>query len=200
MEKKPDHRMLKTKKVLFDALGRLLQEKGFDKITVSDLVKAAGITRKTFYNHYQDKIELVQDYQQGLIEKILLLRETHPKFDKEGYTKLFRLFEQEDATLAGLLSFTGSEDMQSLIKQMILQSWKKEIIDSETGLDPLVAEYQAVLIMNAIFGIIQHWLTSGKRTPPEKMAEVVMQLHFPVSTPGVNENESRSLKNLRGAQ
>ena len=84
MEKKPDHRMLKTKKALFDALGRLLREKGFDKITISDLVKAAGITRKTFYNHYQDKIELVQDYQQGLIEKILLLRETHPEFDKEG--------------------------------------------------------------------------------------------------------------------
>lgn len=180
MEKPQDLRMIKTKNALFEALGRLLQEKDFDKITVTDIVKSAGITRKTFYNHYQDKIEMVQDYQRNLINKILLLRESHPKLDKDGYTELFRLFENEDATLAGLLSLTGSEDMQSLIKQMILQSWENELKSSEIELDPLVAEYQAVLIMNTLFGIIQHWLTAGKRVPPEKMAEIVLQLHFPV--------------------
>ena len=51
---------------------------------------------------------------------------------------------------------------------------------SNTTLTPLVAEYQAVLMMNAIFGIIQHWLTAGRRVSPEEMSKVVMQLHFPV--------------------
>lgn len=171
--------MIKTKESLFDALGRLLREKEFDRITVSDIVKEAGITRKTFYNHYQDKIEMVQDYQKMLIGKIILLKKSHSDLEHDGYVELFRLF-QEDDTLEGLLSLTGSEDMQSLIKQMILQSWENELKSSEIELDPLVAEYQAVLIMNAIFGIIQHWLTAGKRVPPEKMAEIVLQLHFPV--------------------
>ena len=180
MDQSEDLRMRKTRQALYDALGRLMKEKAFDKITVSDLVKSAGITRKTFYNHYQDKIELVQDYQRGLIGKILQLRESHPKLDKDWYTALFSLFEAEDATLAGLLSLSGSEDMQSLLRQMILQSWRDEIKSSEKVLDPLVAEYQAVLIMNAIFGIIQHWLTAGRRVPPEEMADVVQQLRFPV--------------------
>lgn len=179
MERSQDLRMVKTKNALFSALGKLLREKEFDRITVSELVEEAGITRKTFYNHYQDKIELVQDYQRGLIERIVHLRESHPQLDIEGYTELFRLFEDEDEALAGLLSFSGSEDVQSLIRQMILRSWETELKNSGKQIDPVVAEYQAVLIMNAIFGIIQHWITAGCRVPPEKMAEVVMQLHFP---------------------
>lgn len=179
MEKQQDLRMIKTKEALFDALGRLLREKEFDRITVSDIVKEAGITRKTFYNHYQDKIEMVQDYQKTLIGKIIQLKNSHPDLDQDGYVALFRLF-QEDDTLAGLLSLTSSEDMQSLLRQTILQNWKNEINSDGRIIDPLVAEYQAVLIMNAIFGIVQHWLTAGRRVPPEKMAEIVTQLHFPV--------------------
>ena len=179
MEKQQDLRMIKTKEALFDALGRLLREKEFDRITVSDIVKEAGITRKTFYNHYQDKIEMVQDYQKTLIGKIIQLKNSHPDIDQDGYVALFRLF-QEDDTLAGLLSLTSSEDMQSLLRQTILQNWKNEINSDGRIIDPLVAEYQAVLIMNAIFGIVQHWLTAGRRVPPEKMAEIVTQLHFPV--------------------
>ena len=180
MEKTLDLRMIKTKKALFDALGKLLREKPFDKITVSDIVILAGVTRKTFYNHYQDKIEMVQDYQKGLIERIRQFRESHPRLDQDGYAALFHLFEDEDATLMGLMSLNGSDEIQSLMKQTILQSWKGEIQSNTATLMPLVGEYQAVLMMNAIFGIIQHWLTAGRRVPPEEMAEVMMQLHFPI--------------------
>ena len=80
----------------------------------------------------------------------------------------------------GLMSLNGSDEIQSLMKQTILQSWKGEIQSNTATLMPLVGEYQAVLMMNAIFGIIQHWLTAGRRVPPEEMAEVMMQLHFPI--------------------
>lgn len=69
-----DQRVEKTKRRLYAALATLLERQSFDRITVSDLVREAGVTRKTFYCHYQDKIDLVEQYQRELSEEILDLQ------------------------------------------------------------------------------------------------------------------------------
>ena len=43
-----------------DALADLLQEKPLDKITVTDVVRRAGINRGTFYAHYMDISDVIQ--------------------------------------------------------------------------------------------------------------------------------------------
>ncbi len=45
---------LRTKKALCDALKELLRHKAFSKITVSELIKACDVNRKTFYYHFED--------------------------------------------------------------------------------------------------------------------------------------------------
>lgn len=50
---------LETKRRFAAALRELMGERPFSKISVSDLSKRAGISRKSFYNHFKDKYELV---------------------------------------------------------------------------------------------------------------------------------------------
>ena len=45
---------IRSRRLIKDALADLLQEKPLDKITVSDIVRTAGINRGTFYAHYAD--------------------------------------------------------------------------------------------------------------------------------------------------
>ena len=45
---------LYTKKLIMNTFQEMLEELSFDKITVSALVKRAGISPNTFYYHYQD--------------------------------------------------------------------------------------------------------------------------------------------------
>ena len=45
-----------------DALVNIMQQKAYDKISVSDIVKKAGVSRMTYYNYYETKDELVKDY------------------------------------------------------------------------------------------------------------------------------------------
>lgn len=59
MNEKIDLRIIKTKKVLFDALVTLMKKKNFDKIKISDICEVALINRSTFYAHYQDKYDLL---------------------------------------------------------------------------------------------------------------------------------------------
>ncbi len=56
---KEDLRVVRTKKLLTNALRELLQEKSFDKITVNDVCDRALVHRATFYNHFTDKTDLL---------------------------------------------------------------------------------------------------------------------------------------------
>lgn len=49
-----------TKKQLEEALKQCLLQKSFDKITISDLTEACGISRMTFYYHFKDIYDLVE--------------------------------------------------------------------------------------------------------------------------------------------
>ena len=49
-----------TKKALEASLKKLLKEKPFDKITIADLTGDCGISRMTFYYHFQDIYELAE--------------------------------------------------------------------------------------------------------------------------------------------
>ena len=48
-----DERYSVADEAIYDAFFLVLKEKELDKITVSDVIKRAGIVRSTFYNHYQ---------------------------------------------------------------------------------------------------------------------------------------------------
>lgn len=51
----------KTKHAIKEALMKLLNDRPFDKISVKDLVDACGISRNTFYYHYHDVYEVLED-------------------------------------------------------------------------------------------------------------------------------------------
>ena len=56
-----DKRILKTKKCLRDALLELMKEKPYKKITVREICEKSNTGRVTFYNHYDDKYDLLLD-------------------------------------------------------------------------------------------------------------------------------------------
>ena len=64
---------IRSRKLIAMALADLLQEKPLDKITVTDVVRRAGINRGTFYAHYSD----LPDVLHSLIEQMFShLRDT----------------------------------------------------------------------------------------------------------------------------
>ena len=60
MNKKTDRRVLRTREVLSNALVDLILEKGYEKITVQNIIDQANIGRSTFYDHFQDKQDLLE--------------------------------------------------------------------------------------------------------------------------------------------
>src|SRR5262249_4320434 len=55
-----DVRLRRTQKLLRDALVELIDERGFDAITIGELTERAMVSRAAFYRNYQDKYALVE--------------------------------------------------------------------------------------------------------------------------------------------
>jgi AcrR family transcriptional regulator len=54
-----DRRVRRTRELLRRALLSLIQEQGYERITVQDILNRADVGRSTFYAHYRDKDDLL---------------------------------------------------------------------------------------------------------------------------------------------
>lgn len=57
-KKKQDRRVERTRRLLLDALMELIIEKGYEAVTVQDIIDRANVGRSTFYSHFLDKQQL----------------------------------------------------------------------------------------------------------------------------------------------
>ncbi|MGN0708988.1 MAG: TetR/AcrR family transcriptional regulator [Anaerovoracaceae bacterium] len=71
MTEKEDLRVVKTKKDIKDAMRRLLAEKEFDRITVTEICNEAMTSRITFYRYYGDKYDLLDDLFSDLADMVM---------------------------------------------------------------------------------------------------------------------------------
>ena len=89
---------------LAESLKQLAQNRPLEKITIKEITDKAGVIRPTFYNHFQDKYELIEWIimteliepmrpliQNGMVREGMEILLTHMEKDKIFYTKAVKL-------------------------------------------------------------------------------------------------------------
>ena len=79
-----DPRVMRTKRLLRDALIRLMEEREFDHITVQDISDHATVKRATFYLHFKDKADLLESCIDSVLEEFqreVSIRHEDEEFD-----------------------------------------------------------------------------------------------------------------------
>ena len=69
MNKKQDPRTIQTKALIKQILLNMMKKSVFDKITVSELCKIAGINRGTFYLHYCDIWAVLEELEEEALRE-----------------------------------------------------------------------------------------------------------------------------------
>lgn len=65
-----DIRVIRTKKMINDALLELLAKKPIEKITPTELCRKATINRNTFYSHYKNTAEVLDGIENDLLSAV----------------------------------------------------------------------------------------------------------------------------------
>ncbi|QCR31939.1 TetR/AcrR family transcriptional regulator [Lysinibacillus sp. SGAir0095] len=183
-----DLRVIRTKESIRDALVALIEEKGFEAITVKDITTRAKINRGTFYAHYQDKFDLMTKCEEEIMHEMT-------RIANQNFPGLIEVLESDTPTLApnpiaiatleyinqnsefmkAMLGPKGNLTFQSRLKEFL---WKtifsdgpNSFIREENLLVP--GQYLASYIASAHIGVIQKWLESGRQESPLEMANIL---------------------------
>ena len=179
-----DRRITRSKKALRGALITLMEEKGFDSITVNDLCSAADLNRGTFYNHFRDKEHLLESFEdevmrdlvaiQAQMESIDIKEVVAARFTKRPLPFLVDLFDYLSKQGAFLHAVFGPRLRDSVCAHLI-----QSVLHEQYRNDPTAfVDYYLAFYASAYLGVITHWIETGMKESSEEMALIAMRLLF----------------------
>ena len=65
-----NRRVVLTNRMIKDALISLMDEKDFSKITISDICNRADVNRSTFYSHYTDTKQVLNEIEDDILSRL----------------------------------------------------------------------------------------------------------------------------------
>lgn len=185
-----DKRAVQTERKIEAALITLINQKGFSDISVTDITRTAKISRGTFYIHYLDKVDLLNRLEDNLLQKLqTILEEVIPKAieqQKDGtwdlpykavISTLNQFLTDRDLIIA-LLSNRGDPAFLSRMKELFSEEIHRDVhsyqgtITYDANIPP---DYVEEIILNALMGIVLHWLSKDDPESPDEVARIIMR-------------------------
>lgn len=190
--RKDDRRVRRTKTQLRRALTELLREKSLDALSVTELTQRADVNRGTFYCHYKDIYDMVDQLEAETLEEFSALMDSYPAARlKEGLRPILEdvfVFIQRNLDLAGsAMNLWGRsnflERLKALLRNKVTRDW--------SGLyrfpDGVQRDYCLNFLVGGVISLVQSWMESGGRETPQEMAALaeflILQGIQPFGTP-----------------
>ncbi len=172
-QKVMDRRVERTRRSLQNALGQLIMEKGFEKITVQDVIDRANVGRSTFYAHFESLDQLLLSGFEPLraqFEDFL----SGTEYDNESPWALsLTMFQQVQKQQGGYITLTH---VQKYLYGYLLDHLKTALPKRNKNIPPeLLAHYVA----SSFIALMTWWIDNNYPFPAEKMNELFRQLVEP---------------------
>lgn len=179
-QRAPDRRPIKTKKAIRSALLRLMQQKDVSQITVKELTDEADISRKTFYTHYANFREVLNEIESEFtLETNKILINSNSNNNGNGLHDFFlginKLFENDNGYYFALANSGYKYKLFSHIKLMLRDSLKKStFLNSNVDSDhlELAAEFSSAGVMYMYLA----WFSGDYSITSNELAEEATQL------------------------
>lgn len=186
-DERVDRRVRRTRQLLRDALLTLVHEKGYDRVTVQDIIDRADVGRSTFYAHYRDKDDLLMS---GFDEVRSAFEEGdgHGEVSPTPTTESERLpslafFEHADASRSVYRALVGRRGVE-LVKDYVHRSLSDLLrthLRARAGERKLAIPLEATVQFAAstLLGLAIWWIESDAPQTAEEMDEIFLRLAEP---------------------
>jgi len=182
MSKPTDRRISKSKRAMRNALIQLIEEKDFNKITVTDIVERADLNRGTFYSHYTTQTdiltELTDDVMSDLMQAYRMPYKEQRIFVVNELTasmvKIFDHVERFQSFYALMLRTDRLPSFQTQIFQVLKDLAIHDLTKTKNEQDQPNQALQASFFANAIIGMIYEWAEKNFTYSADYMAEQLL--------------------------
>lgn len=169
-----------TKDKLKKALTILLNEKSLNDISVSELTKEAYINRGTFYLHYDDKMDLVDNLVEEIFEELKEILTSEKVGSKYSYDIIKKVIDyvKDDFDFIYALTMNSYNYINDMLRKFLLALIEtlpelKHSIDNHPFLPK---DYSTEFFLSLNSGIILHWIRKGGVESTEELANYFYQV------------------------
>lgn len=176
-----DLRVIKTKKSICNAFTKLLTQKDFRSITITDIAKMADVNRKTLYNYYSSTDDIMKE-----IVDMSLSRLFGNTLDKVDLKKLFEnpenifkrlnsLIEEDFDTYAALFKIEEPGNLLQKVEFMLKEKMIAFFLDKnpeDTTNIIIFCEYSSAGMISAY----RYWFNSSPKIPLEELSKKVCSM------------------------
>lgn len=189
-----DRRILKTRSVIKESLTLLMKEKSFDKITIKDITDKANINRATFYLHYMDKYDLLEQSQNDILNEIReVLADAFKIFNPQSLpiqdantiipfiSCVYECIGKNSDFVKVILGGNGDLNFQLKFKNLIEELIKKISVIKTPDAFCIPLKYLIETATSMHIGIISRWLEDGMIETPSELACITSNIIVSVS-------------------
>lgn len=174
-----DRRKKYTRMVLKQSLMQLLKEKPISTITVKEVCEVADINRSTFYSHFKDQFDLLNQIEGEIIED---MNKTLSKYNYNKEEEALQMTEKLLEYVAAnsdvcrtLLSEHGDANFQKRVMKVAHDYTVKNWM-SMSDIDSEISEYLSLFAVSGGIQVIKNWLNNGMEKSPKEMAVIMIRL------------------------
>ena len=182
--KKEDLRITKTKQAIKESFIALVKQKGYNKVSVTDIVNKANINRNTFYLHYQDKEDLIKKL---LNDSALKIGKLLGYADFLKHTNFSNISELQIRWGLRIILNNMEDDLdlyKTVLDDLSLQGYFDHVLETmKTAIAVLldVSNPKSNLVfeytMSGIFGLVRQWIKNTTISTAET-AKILAQLSY----------------------
>jgi AcrR family transcriptional regulator len=181
---KVDRRVRRTRELLRRALFSLIQEQGYDRITVQDLLDRADIGRSTFYAHYRDKDDLLlssfEDIRSTLAAERKAAEQTTgaPSGFLQPLLVVFRHVEGHRHLWQPLAHKGGAEVVTRIMRDHVTDLVREHLRSQYPGLGRNQPQLEAAVqfVAGACLGLLIWWLDNDVPYSAEELYAIFRRL------------------------
>ena len=172
MKRTRDIRVIRTQTALLEALEDLIKTKKLSNITITELCTAAKINRNTFYYHYNNIFEFLDEHKKLIIDDLNDITEISKTHNKQNLVEVFAVLKKHPHFLNILIS--PNCDLDFFNEIFDVASSKASIIFSKdpntlTNRERLICSY-----CNAgCNAVIITWIMNDMKESPEEIADFI---------------------------
>lgn len=160
---------------LAESFKALTCQQPVEKITIKQITDKAGVIRPTFYNHFEDKY--------NLLEWILITDIVNPAMPllsagmiKEALVLIFHNMQKDKDFYIHISKLEGQNSFRSMVEKGIALVLCSMIVDRMGTKKPinrwLTPEHISEYYTQSIIYILMSWIQGGMKIPPEELAQV----------------------------
>lgn len=173
MNKKNNYRWKFTHQKIKDSFVLLLADNDISKIAIIDICRCADIDKKTFYNHFDNKADLLIDIEQENLEQI---RSRYMKYEKGDISNLFMPLiyhvKKNQSLFNWLLCQFDYDYSKTKMADMFERYFKIYFNELYSGDDNMV--YYYIGFHSSLVSCLKYWIKKGCQDP-ESFAEIITE-------------------------